>query len=203
MRVGKPFLVGKSWKTIADPWRGVTKCSFGLDYMKRYPFSETQMEGKEACVSGLIGYDDNGTHFLVRMKWRFGLLTYADNPVRRYNVYSQRLSVYVQHVASDLRAPELESLSPYQGLERSSRPLDVVYDNGSTIIIFDNPETCSIHDSLISARGELESRWRRLPFYLTNDSHEEDEQMTLDCMKVITQGESYNFGPKEYAVLMN
>ena len=35
---------------IADPWRGVKKCSFGLDYMKRYPLSETQIEDKESCV---------------------------------------------------------------------------------------------------------------------------------------------------------
>lgn len=69
-RAGKPFLVGKNWKTIADPWRGVKKCSFGLDYMKRYSVSETRMEDKESYVSGLLGYgySDNGTHFLVTVK---------------------------------------------------------------------------------------------------------------------------------------
>ena len=189
-RAGKQLPVGKSWKTTADPWRRVTKCSFGLDYMKCYPFSDTEMEDRESCVSGLIGYDDNGTHFLVTVKWRFGLLTYADNPVQRYNVYSQRLSVYVQYVASDIQAPGPDIASPYQDLERSSRPLDVMYDNGSTIIIFDNSETCSVHDSLISARGEWEIRWRRLPFYITSNTYEDDERMTLDCMKAITQGES-------------
>lgn len=35
---------------IADPLSGVKKCSFGLDYMKRYPLSETQIEDKESCV---------------------------------------------------------------------------------------------------------------------------------------------------------
>jgi len=193
-RAGKPLLVGKSWKTTADPWRGVTKCSFGLDYMKRYPCADAEMEDKdkdnESCVSGLMGYDDNGTQFLVTVKWRFGLLTSADNPVHRYNVYSQRLSVYVQYAAPDLQTPGPDFISPYQGLEHGSRPLEELYDNGSTIIIFDNSETRSIYDSLIPARGEWESRWRRLPFYLSNDYKEEDEQMALDCMKIITQGKS-------------
>ena len=120
----------------------------------------------------------------------FGLLTGADNPVHRYNVYSQRLSVYVQYAASDLQIPGPDFVSPYQGLEHSSRPLEELYDNGSTIIIFDNSETRSIYDSLIPARGEWESRWRRLPFYLTNDYPEKNEQMTLECMKIITQGKS-------------
>ena len=188
-RARKPLLVGKSWKTTADPWRSVTKCSFGLDYMKHYPCGNAEKEDKESCVSGLLGYDNHGTHFLVAVKWRFGLLTTVDNPVQRYNVYSQRLSVYVQYAASDLQTPWPGIESPYC-LEDGSRPLGELYDNGNTIIIFDNSMTRSIYDSLISARGEWESRWRRLPFYLADDYQEDGEQMTLDCMRVITQGKS-------------
>lgn len=33
-RGGKPFLSGKSWKTTHDPWRGVSRTSFGLDYLR-------------------------------------------------------------------------------------------------------------------------------------------------------------------------
>ena len=186
-RAGKPLLVGKSWKTTADPWRGVTKCSFGLDYMKHYRCDDAEMEDKGFYVSGLMGYDDNGTHFLVTMKWRFGLLTTADDPVQRYNVYSQRLSVYVQCAASDLQVPGPDFISPYQG----SRHLEERYDNGSTIIIFDNSETGSIYDSLIPARGEWESRWRKLQFYLTSDFKcRENEQLVLECMMIVTQGKS-------------
>ena len=45
-------------------------------------------------------------------------------------------------------------------------------DNGNTIIIFENSESGSINDTLITARQEWESRWRRLPFYLAYESHD-------------------------------
>lgn len=35
-RGGKPFLNGKTWKTTHDPWRGISRTSFGLDYLKSY-----------------------------------------------------------------------------------------------------------------------------------------------------------------------
>lgn len=35
-RGGKPFLSGKSWKTTHDPWRGISRTSFGVDYLKPY-----------------------------------------------------------------------------------------------------------------------------------------------------------------------
>lgn len=126
-------------------------------------------------------------------------MTYAD---KKYNIYSQRLSVYFQYVAPDLRIPKSKDESPYKDPGGGDIQPDS-YDNGSTIIIFDNPGTCSIHDSLISARGGWESGWRRLPSYLTSSSHGEKEQMPLDCMKVITQGKSYFCGSKEYAMLIN
>ncbi|KAG0643438.1 hypothetical protein HOY80DRAFT_1007433 [Tuber brumale] len=168
-RAGKPLLVGRSWKTTSDPWRGVTKCSFGVDYMKHYACGDTEVEYKETGVFGLMGYDEN------------------DNPVRQYNVHSQRLSVYVQYAAPGLQTPGPDVVSPYQGLEHGARPVQELYDNGNTIIVFDDSATTSIYDSLISARGEWESRWRRLPFYLANDHPEEDEEMALECMKIITQ----------------
>ena len=33
---GKPFLSGKTWKTTHDPWRGISRASFGIDYLKHY-----------------------------------------------------------------------------------------------------------------------------------------------------------------------
>lgn len=35
-RGGKPLLTGKTWRTQHDPWRGISKTSFGLDYLKPY-----------------------------------------------------------------------------------------------------------------------------------------------------------------------
>lgn len=51
-------------------------------------------------------------------------------------------------------------MSPYSG------NLDELFDNGNAIIFFDNAESHSVHDTLVPARGDLEARWRRLPFYL-------------------------------------
>lgn len=35
-RGGKPFLNGKTWKVQYDPWRGISKTSFSVDYLKQY-----------------------------------------------------------------------------------------------------------------------------------------------------------------------
>ena len=60
-------------------------------------------------------------------------------------------------------------------------------DNGSTIIIFDDSESELIEDTLITARQLYESRWRRLPFYLANESHEvsNDDKLAVECTKMI------------------
>lgn len=64
-RAGKPLLVGKTWKTTVDPWRGVAKCSFGLDYMKHYKCNvEESPKSKESRMMGLNGYDSNGIYTL-------------------------------------------------------------------------------------------------------------------------------------------
>ena len=61
-------------------------------------------------------------------------------------------------------------------------------DNGNAILIFDNSHTGSIEDTMIAARKQWESRWRRLPFYLVYEgSHDvsNDDQMALQCMKMV------------------
>lgn len=41
---------------------GVTKCSFGMDYMKHYACRDAESAvDKEQRVVGLMGYDANGT----------------------------------------------------------------------------------------------------------------------------------------------
>ena len=62
-----------TWKTHTDPWRGVTKTAFGMDYMKAYKCgSEEQQQGMDKSESfvedvgdvdwllGLQGIDENG-----------------------------------------------------------------------------------------------------------------------------------------------
>ncbi|KAF8247742.1 hypothetical protein K440DRAFT_600870 [Wilcoxina mikolae CBS 423.85] len=172
-RAGKPLLLARTWKVSSDPWRRVTKCAVGLDIMKRYKCSDTPTNemGLETRVTGLMGYDD------------------ADNPILHSNVYAQRTSMYVQYSHPDLATPGPDVVSPYMR-RHDHRPLDELYDNGNTIIIFDNSNSHSINDTLIPARGEWESRWRRLPFYLhniKNSGDEDEEEMRGDCMRTITQ----------------
>ena len=33
---GRPFLSGKTWKMTHDPWREISRTSFGMDYLKAY-----------------------------------------------------------------------------------------------------------------------------------------------------------------------
>lgn len=48
---------------------GVTKCSFGMDYMKHYACRDAESAvDKEQRVVGLMGYDANGTKSLRSQK---------------------------------------------------------------------------------------------------------------------------------------
>ena len=65
-------------------------------------------------------------------------------------------------------------------------------DNENVIIIFENSKSCSIEDTLIAARKEWESRWRRLPFYLAmSQEHDsdasKDDDIAVQCMRLVIQ----------------
>lgn len=48
---------------------GVTKCSFGMDYMKHYACRDAESTvDKEQRVVGLMGYDANGTKVTAKSK---------------------------------------------------------------------------------------------------------------------------------------
>lgn len=49
-RRGKPLLTGRSWKTVHDPWRGVNKTSFGLDYLKPYRVRQQELQGQRDAI---------------------------------------------------------------------------------------------------------------------------------------------------------
>lgn len=92
-------------------------------------------------------------------------------------------------------------MSQYQGIDNPYREVKSendthkyvpdlqALDNGNTIIIFENSQSGSIEDTIITARQQWESRWRRLPFYLSYESHDvsNDDRMALECMKIILQ----------------
>ena len=146
---GKHPLNCKSWKTTHDPWRNISRTSFGLDYLKSYRADSTMYE-TSADVSGkmmeLNHYDDD------------------DNATYGWDVYVQRLSCYIQHKESFSDIPNIPDIkNPYSNGQTNRRSYNYVpnlesLDNGNTIIIFDNAQTGSIDDTLIAARQQWESR---------------------------------------------
>ncbi len=178
-RGGKPFMSGKSWKTTHDPWRGVSRTSFGLDYLKPYASPEPAKRREDAREKfmELKHYDEN------------------DNPRYGYDVFVQRLSCYVQYKESVQGTTDAQGVqNPYLNQQSGSNNHKYVpqldqLDNANTIIIFENSQSGSISDTLIAARETWESRWRRLPFYLLYESGNitDDDLMALECVKTILQ----------------
>ncbi|KAI9827078.1 MAG: hypothetical protein M1826_006442 [Phylliscum demangeonii] len=181
-RSSRPVMNAKTWRTRHDPWRGVSTTSFGLDYLKQYRASDEpgeEMGDSRMKSMELNHYDEN------------------DSPVYGWDVYVQRLGVYIQHKdVIPASPPELES--PYHELDGFHKSgympnhnhvkLDSL-DNGNVIIIFENSQSNSIEDTMIPARTDWEKRWRRLPFHLAVEYRDvsNDEDMALECMKMILQ----------------
>lgn len=170
-RGGKPMLRGRTWQPLHDPWRGINKIAFGLDYLKLYPSEDTLSRSSKDKISKLMELNSYNQD--------------PDNPRFGWDVCPQRLSFYIQR-QEELSDPSegVDVQSPYT----TERPAHS-FDNGNVIIIFDNCRTKSVEDTLIQARGSYESRWRRLPFYVAADQHEvsSNEDLALECMKYISQ----------------
>lgn len=103
-------------------------------------------------------------------------------------------SCYIQHKEPVSELPGYANIeNPYEASNGKSDPHEYFprlesLDNGNVIILFENSCSGSIDDTMISAREQWESRWRRLPFYLAYESHDDqqdDDRMALECMKVI------------------
>ena len=58
-RGGKPFLSGKSWMTTHDPWRQLSRTSFGLDYLKHYKCPKTKLKDDEKDKMFELNYYDD------------------------------------------------------------------------------------------------------------------------------------------------
>jgi hypothetical protein len=188
-RGGKPVLNGRTFRTQRDPWRGISRTAFGCDYLKHYPKQSINPPGVKPMME-LNHYDDE------------------DQPCYGYDVYVQRLSVYVQvcdgtpgqAVDPDIPNPyNEEAYEEYQRLKKSYGNVDAnvhqeryipklrTLDNNNTIIIFENSQSGSVRDTLIGARQQLESRWRRLTFYLPREDTDNDTTLATECMNFILQ----------------
>ncbi|KAF1916411.1 hypothetical protein BDU57DRAFT_449622 [Ampelomyces quisqualis] len=186
-RGGKLVLNGKTFRTQRDPWRGIGRAAFGCDYLKHYEKQSISPAGVNPLME-LNHYDD------------------ADQPCYGFDVYVQRLSVYVQlsdgsagqAVDPDIPNPyNEEAYEDYQRLKKSYGNVDAnehqeryipklrTLDNSNTIIIFENSQSGSVKDTLIGARQELESRWRRLTFYLPLEDMGNDDMLATECMDFI------------------
>lgn len=127
-------------------------------------------------------------------------------PCYAYDALVQRLSVYVQlsnstpGSATDPDIPNPyneEEFEDYQRLKKSYGDVNAnehrekyipklnTLDNGSTIIVFESSQSGDVKDTLIGARQEIESRWRRLTFYLSRAEASSDESLTIECMDYI------------------
>lgn len=201
LRGGKPVLNGKTFRTQRDPWRGISRTAFGCDYLKYYDrHTPVTAPGVSRPMMEFNHYDEN------------------DQPAYGYDVHVQRLSVYVQMsegepgqaVDPDIPNPyNEEAYEEYQRLKKQYGNVDAnehqekyipklrTLDNSNTIILFENSVTGSVKDTLIGARQEIESRWRRLTFYLPREDMENDESMCTQCMdfilKDIFKAVSYNW----------
>ncbi|GAM43725.1 hypothetical protein TCE0_060f18769 [Talaromyces pinophilus] len=208
LRGGRPFLAGRTWKVAYDPWRGVNKTSFGVDYMKSFRRRSTTGGGRGAESDG--DRDRRGRDRMMQLN------DFDDNdePICAHDVYVQRLSCYIQHK----QAPSENRLSrddlplrkhfyppdvygeedddddtvngiPKDKLEQHKQQRLRHLDNGNVIIIFDNSSSGNIDDTLIPARRDLECRWRRLPFHLAFESRDpvddDDAKLALNCSKAI------------------
>lgn len=186
-RGGRPMLDGKAFRNQRDPWRGITRCAFGMDYLKTY------LPGR--CPAGKDGYKNGELNGWDAM----GNANYTND------VYVQRLSVYVQKYDGEPKVPTDPDLrNPYnreevEEFEMQKRrysaqaeqaglkdyfPILKTLDNGTTVIIFEDSMTGYADDCLIQARREIENRWRKLTLFLPKEELDE-EQLGRECMNLV------------------
>ncbi|PGH10468.1 hypothetical protein AJ80_07511 [Polytolypa hystricis UAMH7299] len=186
-RGGKPFLSGKTWKVQYDPWRGISKTSFGMDYLKQYPV-------RSPASRPHWGNEDESLKMM-----EMNCFDEEDNSKYGYDVYVQRVSCYIQHKQTTFEPPtDPDIRNPYfidpKAVHKDSKneyiPRLNTLDNGNAILIFDNSHSGSIEDTLIAARQTWEARWRRLPFFLAFESRDlvaNDDQLAFQCSRIILE----------------
>ncbi|RVD89326.1 uncharacterized protein DFL_000339 [Arthrobotrys flagrans] len=178
-RAGKAVPMAKTFKKRQMP--GLAKVAWGMDCLKvmRVGYrpddnKERHPDTKVAELKGFLDDDDDGTdedtgkpgQLRPEDPWEsedderspspHWIDTDPNNPRlahHTHDIYSQRLSVYLQWVTN-------ENHKPHQTHPDDHRKAVDVYDGGSTVIVFDNSESLSIDDTVVPAHGEIERIWR-------------------------------------------
>lgn len=206
-RAGRPLLKGKTWRTQRDPWRAIRRTGFGIDYLQAYDI-RGDSEGSHLANSDIDrraagpGPDD-------KKMMELNCYDETDAPCYGWDVVVQRLGVWVQYSEGEPRTqpgvknpyveaekawkddPEKEEWKHSEGtngyVHRPKLPPFASLDNGNTIIIFENSPDNSVTNTLIGARQQIESRWRRLSLYLPEDDIADDSRLALECTDLILE----------------
>ncbi|KAK6524163.1 hypothetical protein TWF694_005824 [Orbilia ellipsospora] len=175
-RAGKAVPMAKTFKKRQMP--GLAKVAWGMDCLKvmrvGYRPDDKEERHPDTKIAELKGFldeedaDDDARLFRPEDPWAeeegderspspHWIDTDPNNPRlahHTHDVYSQRLSVYLQWVTNDTTKPR-----PVPSDDTKRKAVDV-FDNGSTIIVFDNSESLSIEDTIVPGHGEIERIWR-------------------------------------------
>ncbi|KAF3928385.1 hypothetical protein ABW21_db0208722 [Orbilia brochopaga] len=176
-RAGKAVPMAKTFKKRQMP--GLAKVAWGMDCLKimRVKYRPDDKKHPDTKVAELKGFLEDRTgdsadeiHGGMRAEdpWAdkmdderspspHWIETDPNNPRvahHTHDVYSQRLSVYLQWVTNEVRKP-----TPVPSDDTRRKAVDL-FDPGSTIVVFDNSESLSIEDTVVPAHGEIERIWR-------------------------------------------
>ena len=198
----KLFLTGKTWKVQHDPWRGLSKTCFAFDYLKNFAAGVDGVHARnsEERFMELNSFGEDGRLILLwAWIWRC-VRTYAkdctENPSHGFDVFGQRFGCYIQNKREYPDLPDRDSFMGENTIDdspdktRDDLHRSEIYDNSNAILIFDNAHDSNIESTLITARGEWEQRWRRLPFLLAFESRDlvaTDEQLAFQCSRIILE----------------
>ncbi|KAK6334370.1 hypothetical protein TWF730_003583 [Orbilia blumenaviensis] len=176
-RAGKAVPMAKTFKKRQMP--GLAKVAWGMDCLKVMKVGyrpddkkERHPDTKVAELKGFLEDDDDEASkkpapLRAEDPWEsedderspspHWVDTDPNNPRlahHTHDIYSQRLSVYLQWVTNEVHKPHFAHPN-----DESRKAVDV-YDGGSTVIVFDNSESLSIEDTVVPAHGEIERIWR-------------------------------------------
>jgi len=186
-RAGKPVLNSKSFRCSRDPWRGISRTGFGVDYLKYYHLK--------------VVPDNDVVDQFKLCELNHWDVDRGNVPAHGYDVYVQRMSVYIQRNEGPINTnPDGDMKSPYASVPTTGQtangtldpiddmetlPLIESMDNNSTIIVFESSHTGYPEDTLIEARGEMEARWRRLMQLLPREDIPNEDVITVELMNIV------------------
>ena len=213
-RAGKPVLQAKAFRTEKDPVRHIWRCGFGMDYLRSFPPQHMEHHITRQRAANLGHNVPDPKNFMM-----FPLNHWVENddssyPAHGYDVYVQRMSVYIQRnmegsgLPDDWREIYRTPAPPRYSMDSNSdggfssvatvdenRPSpspsgqtsvlgDEECDNTTTILILESSQSGLVRDTMIGARDEIECKWRRLFADLPREDYENDSDLSLQCIDV-------------------